>query len=158
MKVCAIYGIQFTRMNCLRWGRWTEMVQLNKMCVIRGKQVCNPKCVGRPITTQTIPVKKTCVLWANNCWYTIVSDWWNHYRWVPLFSPCAMRGIRLICMNCLRWDRTTETGSQIKVCVIYDIQFTLINRLRWLRWTQTIQCNKMCVIPDKQVGNQNCVR
>ena len=90
IKVCAIYGIQFTQMNCLRWAKRTETVQHNKMCVIRGKQVCNQKCVGRPITTLTIPVNKPCVLWANGCWYTIVSDWWNHHRRVPLFSPCAM--------------------------------------------------------------------
>ena len=38
------------------------MVQLNKMCVIRDKQVINPKCVGRPITTQTIPANNPCVL------------------------------------------------------------------------------------------------
>ena len=90
IKVCVIYGIQFTRMNYLRWAKRTEMVQLNKMCVIHGKQVCSQKCVGRPITTQTIPVNKPCVLWANDCWYTIVNDWWNQHRWVPLFSQCAM--------------------------------------------------------------------
>ena len=32
------------------------------VCVISGKQVCNQKCVGGPITTQTIPVNKPCVL------------------------------------------------------------------------------------------------
>ena len=90
IKVCAIYGMWFTRMNYLRWDKRTEMVQLNKMCVIRGKQVCNRKCVGRPITTQMIPVNKPCVLWANDFWCTIVSDWWNHHRWVALFSLCAM--------------------------------------------------------------------
>ena len=61
MKVCEIYDIQFTRMNYLRWAKRTEMVQLNKMCVILGKHVCNRKCVGRPITTQTIHVNKPCV-------------------------------------------------------------------------------------------------
>ena len=90
IKVCAIYDIQFTRMNCLRWVKRTETVQLNKMCVIRGKQVCNQKCVWRPIRTQTVAANKTCVLWANDCWYTIVSDWWKHHRRVPLFSPCVM--------------------------------------------------------------------
>ena len=90
MNVCGIYGIQFTRMNCLRWAKRTEMVQLNKMFVIRGKQVCNRKCVGRPIRTQTVPINKPCVLWAKDCWYTIVSDWWKHHRRVPLFSPCAI--------------------------------------------------------------------
>ena len=74
----------------LRWDMRTETVQLNKMCVICGKQVCNRKCVRRPITTHTITANKSCVLWANDCWYTIVSDWWKHHQWVPLFSPCVM--------------------------------------------------------------------
>ena len=91
IKVCAMYDMRFTWMNCLRWDMGTEMVQLNKMCVIRSKQVCNRKCVTRLITTHTITANKPCVLWANDCWYTIVSDWWNHHQRVPLFSPCAMR-------------------------------------------------------------------
>ena len=82
--------MRFTRMNCLRWDMRTETVQMNKMCRIRGKQVCNRKHVRRPITTQTITANKSCVLWANDCWYTIVSDWWKCQQWVPLFSPCAM--------------------------------------------------------------------
>lgn len=113
MKVCAMYNIRFTqmnclwlgntketvsqikgvcdtRMNCLRWDMRTEMVQMNKMCVIRGKQVYNRKRVRRPITRHTITANKPCVLWANDCSYTIVSDWWKHHRRVPLFSPCAM--------------------------------------------------------------------
>ena len=82
--------MRFTRMNCLRWDMRTEMVQMNKICVIRGRQVCSRKRVRRPITTQTITTSKPCVLWANDWWYTIVSDWWKHHRRVPLFSPCAM--------------------------------------------------------------------
>ena len=35
---------------------------MNKMCVIRGKQVCNQKCVRRPIITQMVAANKTCVL------------------------------------------------------------------------------------------------
>ena len=118
MKVCAIYIIRFTQMNYLWLGNTKETVsqikgvcdirhavhsdelfalrhenrnvQMNKMCVIRGKQVCNRKCGRGPITTQTITPIKMCVLWANDCWYTIVSDWWKHHRRVPLFSQCAM--------------------------------------------------------------------
>ena len=40
---------------------------------------------------------------------------------VQILVACAMLGIRLIHTNCLRWDRTTETGIRIKVCAIYDI-------------------------------------
>ena len=36
--------------------------QYNKMCVIRGKQVCNQKCVRRLIITQTIASNKTYVI------------------------------------------------------------------------------------------------
>ena len=39
-----------------------EMVQLNKMCVIRGKHVRNQKCVRRPIITQTVAANKTYVI------------------------------------------------------------------------------------------------
>ena len=38
IKVCVIYGIRFTWTNCFRLGNTTEMVQLNKMCVIRDKK------------------------------------------------------------------------------------------------------------------------
>ena len=62
MEACAIHSIRFTRMNCLRWDMRTETVQLNKMCVIHGKHVCNPKCVWRPIRTHTVAANKTCVL------------------------------------------------------------------------------------------------
>ena len=62
MKACAIYSIQITRMNCVWLGNTMETVQLNKMCVIRGKQVRNMKCVRRPIVTQMIAANKPCEL------------------------------------------------------------------------------------------------
>ena len=43
MRVCAIYGIQFST---------------NALCVIRGKQLRNQKCEWRPIITQTIAANK----------------------------------------------------------------------------------------------------
>ena len=68
---------EFCQMS-YRQGRWSlmpqdaslypllrntmEMVQLNKMCVIRGKQVRDQKCVRRPIITQTIAANKPCEL------------------------------------------------------------------------------------------------
>ena len=36
MKVCAIYSIWFTRMNCLRLGNTKETVSQIKACVIEG--------------------------------------------------------------------------------------------------------------------------
>ena len=62
MKVCAIYGMRFTRMNYLRRDKRTETDQYIKMCVIRGKQVCNQNCVRRPIITQTIASNKMYVI------------------------------------------------------------------------------------------------
>ena len=76
MKVCAIYIIRFTRMNCVWLGNTMEMVQLNKMCVIRGKQVCNHKCVRRPIITQTIAANKPCDMLClqNNNMYIYITE------------------------------------------------------------------------------------
>ena len=54
MRVCAIYGMQFTRINCVLLGNTMETIQLNNMCVIRGKQVCDQKCVRRLIITQRL--------------------------------------------------------------------------------------------------------
>ena len=39
-----------------------EMVQLNNMCVIHGKQVRDQKCVRRPIITQSTVANKPCDL------------------------------------------------------------------------------------------------
>jgi hypothetical protein len=105
---------------------------------------------------------------------------------VQIRVACAMHGIRLIEQNCLRWGRTTETGSHMRVCAIYGIQFTRMNYvwlantietvsqikvcamegiqftrmncLRWAKTTEIVQLNKMCVICGKQVRNNKCVR
>ena len=84
--------VRYTTCGSLEWTICVETWEQkrNKMCVIRGKYVCNRKRVQRPITIQMITANKPCVLWANDCWYTTVSDWWKHHRRVPLFSPCAM--------------------------------------------------------------------
>ena len=57
---------------------------------------------------------------------------------VQILVVCAKQGIGLIHMNCLRLDRTTETGSHINVCVIYGIQFTLMNYLLLGKATETV--------------------
>ena len=105
---------------------------------------------------------------------------------VQILVECAMKGIRLIQQNCLRWGRTTETGSQInvcaiygiqfapmnclllgsatktvsriKVCVIYDIRFTRTNYFQLGNTTETVQLNKMCVIHGKQPTRMNGAR
>ena len=102
MKVCAIYSIQFTRMNCLwlggtketvsqkRSSEWTVCIEprehkwfnLTKMCVIRGKQVCNKKFVRRPIITQTIAANKTCVLCDGIAYRTITYTHTHTYKYM----------------------------------------------------------------------------
>ena len=77
---------------------------------------------------------------------------------IQILFACAMQDTWLIHSNCLRWGRTTEMGSQKKVCAIYGIQFTRMNCV-WLGNTmETVQLNKMCVIRGKQVRNLKCVR
>jgi hypothetical protein len=38
MRVCAIYDIQFTRMNCVRLGNTIETVSQIKVCAMKGIQ------------------------------------------------------------------------------------------------------------------------
>ena len=80
MEVCAVYNIPFTQMNYLWLGNTKETVSQINVCAIYDIQVPNQKCVRRPIITYRISANKSCVLWANVCWYTIVNDWWIHHR------------------------------------------------------------------------------
>ena len=75
---------------------------------------------------------------------------------VQILVACAMRGIWLICMNYLRWDRTTEMGSHTKVCAIYDTQFTQMNCLLLGNATETVSQIKVCVIYDIRFTQINC--
>ena len=71
---------------------------------------------------------------------------------------CAMQGIRFNSMNCLRWGRRTETGSQMKVCAIYSIRFTRMNCL-WLGNTkETVSQIKVCAIYGMRFTRTNCLR
>ena len=65
---------------------------------------------------------------------------------VQILVACAMQGTRLVHSNCLRWGRTTETGSHINVCAIYGIQFALMNCLLLGSATETVRHIKVCVI------------
>ena len=77
---------------------------------------------------------------------------------VQILVACAMQGIRFSSINCLRWGRTKETGSQMKVCAIYVIQFTRMNCL-WLGNTkETVSQIKVCAIEGKQFTRSNCLR
>ena len=53
---------------------------------------------------------------------------------------------------------TTETVSQMKVCVIYGIQFTLMNYLLLGKATETVSQIKVCVIYDIRFSRMNCFR
>ena len=71
---------------------------------------------------------------------------------------CAIYNIRFTRTNCFWLGNTKETVSQIKVCAIYSMRFTQMNCLLWAKRTETVQYNKICVIRGKQVYNQKCVR
>ena len=73
------------------------------------------------------------------------------------YNVCAMQDTRLIYSNCLRWGRTTETGNHINVCAIYGIRFTRTNYFRLGNTTETVQLNKMCVICGIQFTWMNCL-
>ena len=77
---------------------------------------------------------------------------------VQILVACAMQGIRLIQTNCLRLDRTTETGSHINVCVIYGIRFALMNCLLLGKATETVSQIKVCVIYGIRFSRMNCFR
>ena len=53
MKVCAIYNIRFTRMNCLCLGKTKEMVSQIKVCVIEGICFRRIKCLRLGNITET---------------------------------------------------------------------------------------------------------
>ena len=77
---------------------------------------------------------------------------------VQILVACAKQGIWLIQTNCLRLDRTTETGSHINVCAIYDIRFAPMNCVLLGNATETVSQIKVCVIYGIQFSRMNCFR
>ena len=71
---------------------------------------------------------------------------------------CAIYNIRFTQMNCLWLGNTKETVSQIKVCVIYIMQFTRMNCLRWDKRTETVSQIKVCAMYDMRFTRMNCLR
>ena len=45
MKACVMYNIQFTRLNCLWWGATTEMGSQMKVCAIYSTQFARINCL-----------------------------------------------------------------------------------------------------------------
>ena len=77
---------------------------------------------------------------------------------VQILVTCAMQGIRFSSINCLRWGRTKEKGSQMKVCAIYIIQFTRMNCL-WLGNTKEMVSQiKVCAIYGMRFTRTNYFR
>ena len=54
MKVCAIYNIRFTRMNCLLLGNTKETVSQIKVCAIYGIEFTRMNCFGLGNATETV--------------------------------------------------------------------------------------------------------
>ena len=114
LVACAMKGIRFSSINCLRWGGTKETGSQMKVCVIYSIRFTRMNC-----------------LWLGNTKETISQ-----------IKVCAMYNIQFTRMNCLWLGNTKETVSQIKVCAMYDMRFTRMNYLRWDKRTKTVQYNK----------------
>ena len=62
MKACAIHSIRFTRMNCLWLGNTKEMVSQIKVCAIYDMRFTRTNCLRWHKRTETVQLNKTCVL------------------------------------------------------------------------------------------------
>ena len=70
MKACAIYNIRFTRMNCLWLGNTKETVSQIKVCVIEGIRFKRINCLRLGNRTETgQPDQSVC-----NWWHTLHMD------------------------------------------------------------------------------------
>ena len=114
MKVCVMYNIQFTRMNCLWLGNTKETDNPIKVCAMYNIRFTQMNC-----------------LWLGNT-----------KEMVSQIKVCAMYNIRFTRMNCLWLGNTKETVSQIKVCAIYNMRFTRMNCFHWDKRTEMVQYNK----------------
>ena len=114
LVACAMKGIRFSSINCLRWGGTKEMGNQMKVCVI-----------------YSIRFTRMNFLWLGNTKET-----------VSQIKVCVMYSIQFTRMNCLWFDNTKEMVRQIKVCAMYDMRFTRMNCLRWDNRTEMVQYNK----------------
>ena len=90
LVACAMQGIWFSSMKCLRWGGTKKMGSQMKVCAIY------------------------------NIWFTRMNCLWlgNTKETVRQIKVCAIYDMRFTRMNCLHWDQRTKTVQYNKMCVI----------------------------------------
>ena len=118
LVACAMQGIRFSSINCLRWGGTKETGSQMKVCAIYSIRFTRMNC-----------------LWLGNTKET-----------VSQIKVCAIYGMRFTRMNCLCWDKRTETVQYNKMCVIRGKQVCNQKCVRRPIITQTIASNKTYVI------------
>ena len=96
LVACAMKGIWFSSINCLRWGGTKETGNQMKVCA-----------------TYSIRFTPMNYLWLGNTKET-----------VSQIKVCVIEGLRFRRIKCLWLSNTKETISQIKVCAIYGMRFT----------------------------------
>ena len=90
MKVCAIYNIRFTRMNCLWLGNTKETVSQIKVCVIEGIRFRRINCLRLGNRTETgQPDQSVC-------------DWWHTLHMDELFAISHNKLKQLDRSTCVR--------------------------------------------------------
>ena len=146
LVACAMQGIRFSSINCLRWGGTKETGSQMKACAIHNIRFTRMNC-----------------LWLGNT-----------KEMGSLMKVCAIYSMRFTRMNCLWLGNTNETVSQIKVCVIEGIRFRRIICLRLgnrtetgkpdqsvCDWWHTLHMDELFAISHnklKQLDRSTCVR
>ena len=81
LVACAMQGIRFSSINCLRWEGTKEIGSQMKVCAIYNIRFTRMNCLWLGNTKETVSQIKVCAIY--DMWFTQ--------------------------MNCLRWDKRTET-------------------------------------------------
>ena len=100
LVACAMQGIRFSSINCLRWGGTKETGSQMKACAIHNIRFTRMNC-----------------LWLGNTKET-----------VSQMKVCAIYGMRFTRMNCLRWDMRTEMFKWTR-CVWYEANRSVIRNV-----------------------------
>ena len=113
LVACAMQGIWFSSINCLRWGGTEETGSQMKVCAIY------------------------------NIWFTRINCLWlgNIKEMVIQIKVCAIYGIRFTWMNCLLWAKRRKMVQFNKICVIRGKQVYNQKCVQRPITTQTIPVN-----------------
>ena len=100
LVACAMQGIRFSSINCLRWGGTKETGSQMKVCAIYNIRFTRMNC-----------------LWLGNTKET-----------VSQIKVCAIYDMRFTWMNCLRWDKRTEMVQYNKYHKYCKVQIQRLQR------------------------------